>query len=69
MPRTIGHIPPDMTMTTRERTVERETIAAERKALDALRVIELEIREQANGESCGWLLHVANRMRDALLKL
>lgn len=69
MPRTLVHIEPDMTLTARERSVERELLAAERKALDALRVIELEIREQASGEQCGWLLDIANRMRDALLKL
>lgn len=69
MTRVIGHIPPDLTPTARERAIEREALASERKAIDALRVIELEIREQASGEQCGWLLDVANRMRDALLKL
>lgn len=36
------------------------------RALQALRDIESELREQASGEQDGYLLDVANRMRDAL---
>lgn len=37
-------------------------------ALSALRDIEAELREQANGSQDGYLLDVANRMRAALSK-
>lgn len=35
-------------------------------ALDKLRGIERELREQASGSQDGYLLDVANRMREAL---
>lgn len=36
------------------------------RALQALRDIESELREQASGEQDGYLLDVANRMKNAL---
>ena len=69
MARTIGHLPPDLTRTERERASDREQLSAERAALKSLRDIEAEVREQASGEQCGFLLDVANRMRDALRNL
>lgn len=38
------------------------------EALDALRDIEADLREQASGSQDGYLLDVANRMRAALSK-
>ncbi|MBK8161537.1 MAG: hypothetical protein IPK59_23270 [Rhodospirillaceae bacterium] len=69
MPRTIGHIVPDMTMSSRERQEQREIADAERDAIESLREVESDIREQAAGEQCGWLLGLADKMRDALKHL
>lgn len=37
-------------------------------ALQQLRDLEAELREQASGSQDGYLLDLANRMRDALMK-
>ena len=69
MPRVIGHITPDMTLSAQERASDRAQAAAERVAVKAMRDMENEIREQAIGEQDGWLLDIADRMREALRKL
>jgi hypothetical protein len=58
-----------MTMTPRERQEQRELADAERNAIEVLREVEADLREQASGEQCGVLLDMADRMRDALKHL
>lgn len=69
MPRVLTHFPPDMNLTSRELAADREQRQAERAAVKSLRDLEEELREQASGSQDGYLLDVANRMRDALRQL
>lgn len=63
------HIEPDMTLSRRERQEQREIADAERGAIDDLRKIEAELREQAIGERDDYLLSIANRVARALKHL
>lgn len=48
------------------RSVPLRRVMRSLRALSQLREIEAELREQASGSQDGYLLDVANRMRDAL---
>ena len=67
--RTIGHIEPDMRLSAKERAADREARRDEYAARLSLRELESELREQASGSQDGYLLAVADRIRDALKHL
>jgi hypothetical protein len=69
MTRALTHIEPDMRLSRTEREADRAAMLAERAAVESLHEIEAELREQASGSQDGYLLDVADRIRDALKHL
>jgi CHASE3 domain sensor protein len=57
---------PDNPPGARARSIGLRRVLRSRAALAKLREIESELREQASGSQDGYLLDVANRMREAL---
>lgn len=62
----LTHIPPDMTLTRRERDADRAQRRDEKAALTVLHNLEAELRQHASVTQDEYVAAVANAMRDAL---